>query len=85
MPGQSHADQRSKDVMQNQQSYADKKSKDVMKSYSGRTVKLSEKAREALTQDPWAAEKRPEVENLIFHLTKLLNSWDTNEIEKKAL
>ncbi len=73
MQNQSHADQRSKDVMQ-KQPHADEKSKYVMKSCSGRTVKLSAKAREALSQDCPTEGKKPEVENLILHLTDLLNS-----------
>ena len=78
MQGQSYADERSTDVTQ-RISHVDEKSKDVIKSRSGQTVKLSAKAREALNQDPPTARKKPEVENLILHLTNLLNSWDTDE------
>ena len=80
MKNQSHADQRSKGVMQ-KQPHANEKFKDVMKSCSGQTVKLSAKAREALSQDSPIAEKKPEVENLILYLTDLLNSWDAYERE----
>ncbi len=92
MQGQSHADQRSTDVMQNQshadqkskdmmqkQPHADRKSKDMMKSSSGQKVKLSAKARQALSQDRLTSGKKPEVENLILHLTDLLNSWDADK------
>ena len=50
-----------------------------MRSCSGRTVKLSAKAREAFSQDRPIEGKKPEVENLILHLTDLLNSWDADE------
>ena len=56
------------------QLHVDEKSKDVMKSCFGRTVKLSAKAREALFQDRPIGGKKPEVENLILHLTDLRNS-----------
>lgn len=82
---QSYADQRSINVMQKQQSHAEKKFKDVMKSRSGQTIKLSAKAWEALTKDSPTIERKLEVEHLIFYLTELLNSWDTDEKEKEVL
>ncbi len=82
MRNQSHADQKSTNVMQ-KQPHADKKSKDVMQSRSGRTVKLSAKARETFSQDRSIAGKKPEVKNVILHLTDLLNSWDANERERE--
>lgn len=82
MINQSHADQRFIDVMQNQ-SKPDHGSIDVIKSRFGRIVKLSAKAREVLIQDSSIAGKEQEVENLILHLTNLLDSWseDKRDIE----
>lgn len=52
-----------------------------MKSCSSKIVKLSAKAREALTPDPPTVGKESEIENLILHLTNLLNSWDEDKGE----
>lgn len=57
----------------------------MTKSRIGRRVKLSIKAQEALTQTTLyqttlpVAKQNSEVENLVFHLIKLLKIWDTNE------
>ncbi len=59
--------------------------KGVRKSRSGRTVKPSAKAREEISQTTSyqnvspTAEHNLEVENLVLHLTKLLNGWDNDE------
>ena len=47
---------------------------------SGQTVKLSVKTKEALHQNPLNVRKNPDVRNLIFYLTDLLNSWDAKKV-----
>ena len=63
--------------------HADQASKDVTKPRSGRTVKLSTKAREALTQEASHQDTPPiagtEVENLVLYLIEMLNNWDMEE------
>ena len=51
-----------------------------MKFHFGQTIKLSAKAREAPNQDSLNKEKKSNIENLIFYLTNLLKSWDTDKV-----
>lgn len=77
MQNQFDADQKSTDVIQ-KISHANKIFKDVIKSYFCQIVELLTKAWEVLNQEFSNTKKKLDVENLIFHLINLLNSWNAN-------